>query len=80
MELIDQRVKTFANDTDAQVFNSYFTEYCELSASIWGKTPFAMDQRWTPRRRRKALSEDAESRGELTPRSFEGSPVKFISR
>ena len=68
--------KKFANDTDAQVFNSYFTEY---PASIWKKTPFAMDHSWTPKRRRKELSEDAESRGELTPRSLEGTPVKFRS-
>ena len=79
MELSDQRVKKIANDADAQIFNSYFTEYCELAASIWKKTPFAMDHSWTPKRRRKALSEDAESRGELTPRSFEGTPVKFRS-
>ena len=69
--------KKFDNDEDANVFNSYFTQYCELSSSIWRKTPLAMDNSWTPKRRRKELPDDAESRGELTPRSFEGTPVKF---
>ena len=72
--------KKFDNDADARVFNSYYTQYCELSSSIWGKIPLAMDNSWTPKRRRKELSDDVESRGELTPRSFEGTPVKFNNR
>ena len=70
----------FDIDADARVFNSYFTQYCELSFSIGEKPRLAMDNSWTPKRRRKELSDDLESRGELTPRSFEGSPFKFISR
>ena len=62
--------KKFDSDEDANVFNSYFTQYCELSSSFWRKTTLAMGNR------RKELSDDAESRGELTPRSFEGTPVK----
>ena len=69
----------FGNDADAQIFNSYFTEYSELAAGIWKGAVLTMEHCWTPKRRRRALSEDAESRGELTPRSFEGTPVKFRS-
>ena len=71
--------KKFDSDADAQIFNAYFTEYCELAAGIWKRIPFAIEHTWTPKRRRKVLSVDAESRGELTPRSFEGTPVKLRS-
>ena len=77
MALRDQGIEKFDKEEDANVFNSYFTEYCNLSSTIWGKPPLAMDNSWTPKRRRKELSEDRASHGELTPRSFEGTPVKF---
>ena len=67
---------TFANKSRAQVFNSYFTSYCDLTATVSEKEPLAMDNSWTPKRRRKALSDDGDSQAELTPMTFDATPVK----
>ena len=67
----------FTNESRAQVFNSYFTSYCDLTATASKKQPLAMDNSWTPKRRRKELSDDGDSQAELTPRTFDATPVKF---
>ena len=69
--------REFADATAAQVFNAYFTRYCSLAANTETQTPLAMGNCWTPKRRRKEISEDGESQGSLTPQVFEATPVKF---
>ena len=41
------------------------------------RSPFVMDNEWTPQRRRKELSDDGDSQAELTPRTFDATPVKL---
>ncbi len=69
----------FIDATAAHVFNAYFTTYCDHVASVSAKAPFSMDNSWTPKRRRKALSDDGQSQSELTPMSVQGTPVKFTT-
>ena len=71
--------RKIADTTAAQVFNAYFTRYCSLAANTETQTPLAMDNCWTPKRRRKEISEDGESQGSLTPQVFEATSVKFRS-
>ena len=59
--------KRFADAAAAQVFNTYFKRYCELAANVEGQTPLAMDNSWTPKRRRQELSDDGDSQSSLTP-------------
>ena len=61
----------------AEAFNTYFTQYCELTASMSQKKPFAMDTSWTPKRRRRELSDDGDSQANCAPERFEGTPLKY---
>ena len=67
----------FADSGSAQVFNSYFTSYCELTATVCAQEPLSMDHSWTPKRRRKELNDDGDSQSELTPMSFPSTPIKY---
>ena len=69
--------RRFPNESSASVFNSYFTRYCDLTTTVSEKEPLAIDNSWTPKRRRKELSDDGDSQAELTPITFEATPVKF---
>ena len=71
--------KRFADAASAQVFNTYFKRYCELAANAEGQTPLAMGNSWTPKRRRKQLSEEGDSQSPMTPQVFEGTPLPFRS-
>ena len=71
--------KRFADAAAAQVFNTHFKRYCELAANVEGQTPLAMDNSWTPKRRRKQLSEEGDSQSPMTPQVFEGTPLPFRS-
>ena len=71
--------KRFTDTTAAHVFNTYFTRYCGLAANMETQTPLAMDNCWTPKRRRQELSDDGESQSSLTPQVFEATPMKFRS-
>ena len=61
----------------AQVCNSYFTRYSELTAAVSQKEPLVMDDSWAPKRRRRELSDDGDSQAALTPMTFDATPVKF---
>ena len=37
-----------------------------------------MDNAWTPERRRKEISDDRDSQDELTPTTFEATPMKVL--
>lgn len=69
--------KKFASAGEATIFNTYFTQYCLTATSAFQQEPLVMEHGWTPKRRRKELSADSASRGELTPRTFESTPIKF---
>ena len=71
--------RKFPDITSAHVFNAYFTRYCDLVANVSAQEPFSMDNSWTPKRRRQALSEDGDSQASLTPQVFQATPVKFGS-
>ena len=67
----------FSAGNSAEVFNTYFTQYCELAASTSQQEPLAMDNSWTPKRRRRELCDDADSQAELTPKTFSATPLKY---
>ena len=69
--------RKFATPGEATIFNTYFTQYCLTATSAFQQEPLVMEHGWTPKRRRKALSADSASRGELTPKTFESTPIKF---
>ena len=69
--------RKFATDATADVFNSYFTEYAALSEKICSMKPLAFGSDLTPKRRRTSLALDSDSRSEFTPRTFEGTPLKY---
>ena len=71
--------RRFTDATAAHVFNAYFTRYCDLAANAETQTPLAMDNCWTPKRRRQELSDDGDSQSSLTPLVFEATPLKFRS-
>ena len=68
-----------ASAGEANIFNSYFTQYCLTATSAFQQEPLVMEHAWTPKRRRRELSADSGSRGELTPRTFESTPIKCAS-
>ena len=59
--------RRFTDGNSTEVFNTYFTQYCELTASMFQKEPFAMDNSWTPKRRRQELSDNADSQSDFMP-------------
>ena len=63
--------KRFTDTTAAHVFNAYFTRYCGLAANTETQTPLAMDNCWTPKRRRQELIDDGDSQSSLAPLVFE---------
>ena len=65
-----------ASTGEATIFNAYFTQYCLTATSAFQQEPLVMENAWTPKRRRRELSADS---GELTPRTFESTPIKFGS-
>ena len=69
--------KRFADAGEATIFNTYFTQYCLTATSAFQQEPLVMEHGWTPKKRRRELSADSGSRGELTPRTFESTPIKF---
>ena len=71
------KVPKIASSGEANIFNSYFTQYCLTATSAFQQEPLVMEHSWTPKRRRRELSADSGSRGELTPKTFENTPIKF---
>ena len=67
----------FTDSASAQVFNSYFARYCDLTATVCAQEPLSMDNSWTPKRRRKELINDGDSQSEVTPISFTSTPIKY---
>ena len=67
--------KRFADGAAAQVFNTYFKSYPSSLQTWMGQTPFAIDNSWAPKRRRKQLSEEGDSQSPMTPQVFEGTPL-----
>ena len=67
----------FADSSSAQVFNSYFTSYCELTVTVCAQEPLSMGHSWTPKRRRRELHDDGESQCKLTLETFESTPIKY---
>ena len=68
-----------ASADEATIFNTYFTQYCLTATSAFQQEPLVMEHSWTPKRRRRELSADSGSRRELTPKTFESTPIKFGS-
>ena len=66
----------FTDSASAQVFNSYFTRYCDLVVTVCAQEPLAIDNSCTPKHRRKELINDGDSQSELTPMPFLGAPIK----
>ena len=69
--------KRFAVPEHGHIFHTYFNEYCELTGSITERERLAMENSWTPKRRRQAIADDGDSVSEFTPKTFEATPTKF---
>ena len=72
--------RKFNTVDNAEVFNTYFTQYVALAQSIWKFNPLEMDHAWTPKRRRAEImspTTSADSMGILSPKTFEKTPLTF---
>ena len=72
--------RKFNADGTQEIFNAYFMEYVDFAKAVWKLEPLAINQAWTPKRRRTEITtptpSDSQSQSLLTPRTFLSTPIK----